>query len=112
MPSPGWAVPLILVEASGFAALNPALYAIVAAGSPPGRSSTAQGIFGGAGTIGFVAASLIAGFLAEIDLRMPFWFFSAVMLACLGIGLLVAGRDLLKFRSGAPEHGAEAATGA
>jgi MFS family permease len=112
MPSPGWAVPLILVEASGFAALNPALYAIVAAGSPPGRSSTAQGVFGGAGTIGFVAASLIAGFLAEIDLRMPFWFFSAVMLACLGIGLLVAGRDLLKFRSGVPEQGAEAATGA
>ena len=43
---------------------------------------------------------------------MPFWFFSAVMLACLGTGLLVAGRDLLKFRAGAPEHGAEAATGA
>ena len=38
MPSPGWAVPLILVEATGFAALTPALYAIVAAGSPPGRS--------------------------------------------------------------------------
>ncbi|HEX5012846.1 MAG TPA: MFS transporter [Candidatus Limnocylindrales bacterium] len=112
MPDPRWAVPLILTEATGFAALTPALYAIVAAGSPPGRSSTAQGIFGGAGTIGFVASSLIAGYLASIDLRMPFWFFSAVMFACLGIGLLVAGRDLLRFRATAPEPEAEAATGA
>ena len=97
MPSPIWAVPLILTEATGFAALSPALYAIVAAGSPPGRSSTAQGVFGGAGTIGFVAASLIAGYLAAIDIRLPFWFFSAVMFTCLGIGLLVAGRALFAF---------------
>jgi DHA1 family multidrug resistance protein-like MFS transporter len=112
MPSPVWAVPLILIEATGFAALNPALYTIVAAGSPPGRSSTAQGIFGGAGTIGFVAASLIAGALAEIDIRLPFWFFSAVMLACLGTGLLVAGRGLFTFGQTAPEADAEAASGA
>ena len=62
---PALAVPLILVEATGFAMLNPALYAIVAAGSPPGRSSTAQGIYGAAGTMGFVVASLIAGVLAD-----------------------------------------------
>jgi MFS family permease len=35
---PLWAVPMILVEATGFAMLNPALYAVVAANSPPGRS--------------------------------------------------------------------------
>ena len=52
--------------------LNPALFSIVAAGSPPGRSSTAQGLFGAAGTLGFVVASLIAGVLAEIDIRLPF----------------------------------------
>ena len=40
---PVLAVPLILIEATGFALLNPALYAVVAASSPPGRSSTAQG---------------------------------------------------------------------
>jgi MFS family permease len=97
MPSPAWAVPLILIEATGFAALNPALYAIVAAGSPPGRASTAQGLFGGAGTIGFVAAALIAGVLAEIDIRLPFWFFSVVMVICLATGLLVAGRALFSF---------------
>src|SRR5262245_61867207 len=111
MPSPEWAVPLILIEATGFAALNPALYAIVAAGSPPGRASTAQGLFGGAGTIGFVAASLIAGVLAEIDIRLPFWFFSAVMFTCLAAGLLVAGRGLLAFSGSARDVEAEAAGG-
>ena len=45
--------------------LNPALYAVVAANSPPGRSSTAQGLFGAAGTVGFIVASLLAGVLAE-----------------------------------------------
>jgi DHA1 family multidrug resistance protein-like MFS transporter len=111
MPSPGWAVPLILIEATGFAALTPALYAIVAAGSPPGRASTAQGLFGGAGTIGFVAASLIAGALAAIDIRLPFWFFSAVMITCLATGLLVAGRGLLTFGAKVPDVEAEAAGG-
>ena len=108
MPSPGWAVPLILVEATGFAALTPALYAIVAAGSPPGRSSTAQGLFGGAGTIGFVAASLIAGVLAEMNIRLPFWFFSAVMVICLVTGLLVAGRALFTFGQAVPDVDVEA----
>ena len=59
------AVPLILIEATGFAFLNPALYAVVAASSPSGRSSTAQGLFGAAGTLGFIVASLGAGVLAE-----------------------------------------------
>ena len=58
------AVPLIPIEATGFAMLNPALYAVVAANSPIGRSSTTQGMFGAAGTVGFIAASLIAGVLA------------------------------------------------
>ena len=52
MWDPALAVPLILVEATGFAFLNPALYSVVAANSPPGRSSTAQGLFGAAGTLG------------------------------------------------------------
>ena len=51
--------------------LNPALYAVVAANSPPGRSSTAQGLFGAAGTVGFIIASLIAGVLAGIEHRLP-----------------------------------------
>lgn len=72
-------IPLILVEATGFAMFNPALYTIVAAGSPAGRSSTAQGVFGAAGTLGFVVASLLTGRLAEIDIRLPFLVFAVVM---------------------------------
>lgn len=91
---PALAVPLILVEATGFAMLNPALYAIVAAGSPAGRSSTAQGVFGASGTVGFVIASLSAGVLAENDLRLPFLVFAAVMLLALATGLAAGGRAL------------------
>ena len=96
---PVLAVPLILVEATGFALLNPALYAIVAANSPPGRSSTAQGIYGAAGTLGFIAASLVAGVLAAQDIRYPFYLFSAVMIASLLIGIAIGG-DRLRIRPG------------
>ena len=87
-------VPLIVVEAVGFAMLSPVLFAVVAAGSPLGRSSTAQGVYGAAGTVGFVIASLIAGVLAAADIRYPFYVFSAVMtLAVIG-GLIVGGPAL------------------
>jgi MFS transporter, DHA1 family, multidrug resistance protein len=72
-------VPLILVEATGFAMFNPALFSLVAAGSPEGRSSTGQGVFGAAGTLGFVTASLAAGWIAQIDIRLPFLVFAVVM---------------------------------
>jgi MFS transporter, DHA1 family, tetracycline resistance protein len=91
---PVLAVPLILVEATGFALLSPALYTVVAANSPPGRSSTAQGLFGAAGTLGFIVASLVAGALAALDILYPFYLFSAVLMASLAIGLLVGGRAL------------------
>ena len=86
------AVPMILIEATGFAMLNPALYAVVAANSPIGRSSTAQGIFGAAGTVGFIVASLIAGVLAQENIVYPMYVFSAVLLASLVVGLLIGGR--------------------
>ena len=88
------AVPMILIEATGFAMLNPALYAVVAANSPIGRSSTAQGIFGAAGTVGFIVASLIAGVLAQENIVYPIYVFSAVLLASLVVGLLIGGRRL------------------
>ena len=74
--------------------LTPALYAMVATGSPRGRSSTAQGLFGAAGTLGTIVASVAAGFLAERDLRYPFWAASVVMLAFLAIGLAIGGREV------------------
>ena len=94
LSDPNLAVPLILVEATGFALLNPALYALVAANSPPGRSSTAQGLFGAAGTVGFIVASLIAGALASVDILYPFYVFSAVLAASLVVGLVIGGRRL------------------
>jgi MFS family permease len=94
LADPVLAVPLILVEATGFAFLNPALYAVVAASSPPGRSSTTQGLFGAAGTLGFIAASLGAGVLAERSILYPFYVFSAVMMITLVVGLAIGGRRL------------------
>ena len=89
-----FAIPLILIEATGFALLIPALYAVVAANSPPGRSSTAQGFFGAAGTVGFIIASLVAGLLAAEDILYPLFVFSGVITATLIIGLLIGGRRL------------------
>ncbi len=87
-------IPLVLVEATGFAMFNPALYSIVAAGSPPGRSSTAQGVFGAAGTLGFVIASLLAGNLAARDIRLPFVVFAVVMTAFTLAAFTVGGSAL------------------
>jgi len=94
MWDPALAVPLILVEATGFAFLNPALYAVVAANSPPGRSSTAQGLFGAAGTLGFIIASVTTGMLAEQSILLPFYTFSAVMIVTLVVATLVGGSRL------------------
>ena len=88
------AIPLILVEATGFAMANPALFALVAAGSPRDRSSTAQGVFGGAGTMGFVIASLFAGALADVDIRLPFYLFAIVMTTFAIAGFAVGGSRL------------------
>ena len=94
LTDPTLAVPLILIEATGFAILNPALYAVVAANSPRGRSSTAQGLFGAAGTVGFIVASLIAGILAQTDILYPMYVFSAVLTTTLIVGLIVGGDRL------------------
>jgi MFS family permease len=98
LTNPVYAIPLILLEATGFAMLNPALYAVVAANSPAGRSSTAQGLFGAAGTIGFIVASLIAGVLASANIVYPIYVFSAVLVTSLVLGLVV-GRGRLSGRS-------------
>ena len=91
---PFLAVPLILIEATGFAFLNPALYAVVAASSPAGRSSTAQGLFGAAGTLGFIVASVTTGVLAEQNIVFPFYAFSVVMTVALVIAVVVGGSRL------------------
>jgi biotin transporter BioY len=51
-------------------------------------------LFGAAGTLGFIAASLITGVLAEQDIRYPFYVFSAVLAVSLILGLVIGGRRL------------------
>jgi MFS transporter, DHA1 family, tetracycline resistance protein len=98
-------VPLILVESTGAAIGGPALFSIVAAASPAGRSSTAQGIVGASGTLGFVVASLVAGAAADINIRLPFYLFAFVMTLLSAAGFTVAWprlRERAAAMAGAP----------
>jgi len=108
MNDPIQAIPLLFAESTGFAVLNPALFAVVAAGSPRGRSSTAQGLFGASGTIGTITASVVTGYLAGIDIRYPFLVGGIVMLVSLIVGLGVGGRAL---RALGPNSGPSIADG-
>ena len=94
IPNMWWMIGLGLVEGAAFAVASPALFLLVARSSPIGRSSTAQGVFGAAGTIGTIVASLSAGFMAEVDLRLPFLATAVGAGSMLILGLLVGRRRL------------------
>ena len=79
-----------LLEACGFAFIGPALFWLLARGTPPGRTSTAQGIFGAAGTTGTIVSSLAAGVLWSVDWRYPFYLFVVVSLAGMALAVLIA----------------------
>jgi MFS family permease len=93
-------LPISVFESVGFSFLSPALYRLVALGTPAGRASTAQGLFGAAGTLGFIVASLTAGLLAGIDLRLPLFTFAAVSVVALLVGLAVGGPLLWRAQRG------------
>ncbi len=84
-------VPTLMVpfEAMATAAMGPALYAMLAQGTPTGRSSTAQGLFGATTTLALVVASLAAGNLFEVDIGLPFWFFVVGLALALVAGLAI-----------------------
>ena len=88
------AVPFVAIEAAGLAVAGPAIFAVVAAGSPRGRSSTAQGIYGAAGTLGTIFASVMTGYLAAVDIRYPFFVVAVVVAVALVVGFVVGGRQL------------------
>jgi MFS family permease len=94
IPEVWFVVVLGLVEGTAFAAASPALYLLVSRASPPGRSSTTQGIFGAAGTVGTIVASLSAGVLADVDLRFPFFATGIGATATLLLGLALGRRAL------------------
>jgi predicted MFS family arabinose efflux permease len=93
---------MVPIEAAATAAMAPALYSMLAQGTPPGRASTAQGLFGATSTLALVVASLAAGNLFEVGIGLPFWFFVGGLAIALVAGLAI-------YRSG---QRAEAATGA
>ncbi|HEY3334720.1 MAG TPA: MFS transporter [Candidatus Limnocylindrales bacterium] len=107
VPSVWFVIVLGLVEGAAFAVAQPAQFLLVARSSPAGRSSTAQGLFGAAGTIGTITASLSAGFLAEIDLRLPFIVTGVVTVVALAAGFAI-GRQRL-YDALQPDHAALAA---
>ena len=91
----GAIIGLVLIETVGWTLVGPALYTLVARGSPTDRLSTAQGIAGTAGTLGSIIASLIAGRLFAIDDALPFIAFAIVIVGSLGGAAVVQGPRLL-----------------
>lgn len=94
VPSVWWMIAMGLVEGTAAAFSFPALYTLVARAAPAGRSSAAQGLFGAAGTSGTIVASVMTGYLAAVDLRLPFIVMGAAMLVLLGVGLAIGGREV------------------
>ena len=96
-----------IAEGTAVALASPALFLLVARASPEGRSSTAQGIFGAAGTIGTIVASLTAGALAAVNLTYPFYATGIAALVSLALGLAIGRRRLWEAMQ--PTHGAATA---
>lgn len=91
-------VPMVAIEAIGFSFLGPAAYAVIARGTPTGRSSTAQGVVGAAGTVGTITASLATGFLAASNLDTPFLVGAVIVVVLLGLTLGVGWGALRSMR--------------
>jgi MFS family permease len=90
---------VVLVESVANAFLGPALFAILATGTPRGRTATAQGLFGSVGTVGFIVSPTVAGALFAADVRYPFWFFAAASAASVVVAGLLALERLPALRS-------------
>ena len=91
IPEPLLYIPLVAIEAIGFSFLGPATYAVIGRGTPAGKSSTAQGLLGSAGTVGTIVAALASGVLAAENLNYPFFVGSSVVAALLVVTLVVSG---------------------
>jgi MFS family permease len=94
VPAVWWMIVIGLVEGTAFAAASPAIYLLVARSAPVGKSSTAQGLLGGAGTVGTIIASVAAGRLADIDLALPFYSVGIAGTAAILVGLALGRRRL------------------
>ena len=90
---------IVPFEAIATAAMGPALFTLLARGTPIGRASTAQGLYGAVTTMAIIVASIAAGTLFEMDIDLPFWFFVVGVGVSLVVGLLI-------YRSGSVAEGA------
>jgi MFS family permease len=77
------------VEAAFSALLGTALFAMVAAGSPQGRTALAQGIYGSVGTTAVILSTMTSGALYEVGRTLPFWFFAGVVALTFALGMAV-----------------------
>ena len=110
-PDPLLFIPMVALEAVGWAFLGPATYAVIARGTPVGRSSTAQGVLGAAGTVGTITAALATGVMAAVDLDIPFYVGSAVVVLLLVLTLAVGGRAVRAMKPAATAPASGPATG-
>lgn len=94
VPAVWWMIVFGLVEGTAFAMASPAIFLLVARAAPAGRTSTAQGLLGGAGTVGTIVAALSAGALADINLHFPFYAVGIAGMGFLAVGLLLGRRRL------------------
>jgi MFS family permease len=86
---------IVVIEAITWALISPALFAVVATASPAGRSSTAQGVFGAAGTVAYILSSVVSGRLFATDFRYPFYLLVLVIALALIAAVAIAGRARL-----------------
>ena len=101
LANPDLVIPVVIFEGVAEGLLGPALYAVVARGTPAGRSATTQGVFGAAGTLGTMVAAVIAGTLYASNMHLPFYAFVVVLVAALVVGLAI-GRGVLSVPASAP----------
>ncbi len=95
-------------EATFAAMLGTALFAMVAAGSPQGRTSLAQGIYGSVGTTAIIVSTMASGALYEVGRSLPFWFFAGVVALTFTLGMTVYTGFFGRWRRPPSAIGAEA----
>ena len=91
------------IEAAFAAMLGTALFAMVAAGSPQGRTALAQGIYGSVGTSAIIVSTMLSGALYEAGRSLPFWFFAGTVALTFAIGMIVYTGFFGRWRRDEPE---------
>jgi MFS family permease len=99
-------------EAAFAAMLGTALFAMVASGSPQGRTALAQGIYGSVGTSAIIVSTMLSGALYEVGRTLPFWFFAGTIAGTFVLGMLVYSGFLGRWRGGGRPIAGEAEAGA